>query len=181
LQYFFNESEHQLRKNVRFNRSTNCFIYFEHSLSDFDDLLLFSFTFFHICSIIFLLLNCQFMKIFRETRLCENLRKLISLICNKIFNNCWWCESRRFDNIMKDLEKNFFSRLCNLIIRIYILSYLDLQNWIFKLFDSKMKIVRIENQHDDFEEDSVVVHCWREKFDIQEQYWFVSNFERFSI
>ncbi len=42
-----------------------------------------------------------------------------------------------------------------------------------------MKIVRVENQHDDFEEDSVVIHCWREKFDIQEQYWFVSNFERF--
>jgi hypothetical protein len=34
--------------------------------------------------------------------------------------------------------------------------------------NSKMKIVRIENQHDDFEEDSVFVHCWKEKFDIQE-------------
>jgi hypothetical protein len=42
-----------------------------------------------------------------------------------------------------------------------------------------MKIVRIESQHDDSEEDSVVVHCWREEFDFQEQYWFVSNFERF--
>jgi hypothetical protein len=31
-----------------------------------------------------------------------------------------------------------------------------------------MKIVRDENQHNDFERDSVVVHCWREKFDIQD-------------
>jgi hypothetical protein len=31
-----------------------------------------------------------------------------------------------------------------------------------------MKIVRDENQHNDFEKDSVVVHCWREKFDIQD-------------
>jgi hypothetical protein len=44
-----------------------------------------------------------------------------------------------------------------------------------------MKIVRIENQHDDFEKDFIVVHCWREEFDILKQYWFVSNFERFSI
>jgi hypothetical protein len=66
LQYFFNENEHQFRENVRFNRSTNCFIYFEHSLSDFRDLLLFSFVFFHICSIIFLLLSRQFMKIFAK-------------------------------------------------------------------------------------------------------------------
>jgi hypothetical protein len=31
-----------------------------------------------------------------------------------------------------------------------------------------MKIVRNENQHNDFERDSVVVHCWREEFDIQD-------------
>jgi hypothetical protein len=31
-----------------------------------------------------------------------------------------------------------------------------------------MKIVRDENQHNDFERDFVVVHCWREKFDIQD-------------
>jgi hypothetical protein len=31
-----------------------------------------------------------------------------------------------------------------------------------------MKIVRDENQHNDFEKDSVVVHCWKEKFDIQD-------------
>jgi hypothetical protein len=31
-----------------------------------------------------------------------------------------------------------------------------------------MKIVRDENQHNDSEEDSVVVHCWREEFDIQD-------------
>jgi hypothetical protein len=31
-----------------------------------------------------------------------------------------------------------------------------------------MKIVRDENQHNDFEKDFVVVHCWREKFDIQD-------------
>ncbi len=128
MQYFFNENEHQFRENVRFNRSTNYFIYLEHFLNDFDDLLFFSLVLFHICSIIFLLLNCQFMKIFRETRLCENLRRLINLICNKIVNNCWWCENRRFDNIMRNLEKNFFSRFCSLIIRIYIFSYLDLQS-----------------------------------------------------
>ncbi len=128
MQYFFNENEHQFWENVRFNRSTNCFIYFKHSLNDFDDLLLFSFVLFHICWIIFLLLNCQFMKIFRETRLCENLRKLINLICNKIVNKYWWYESRRFNNIMKNLEKNFFSRFCNLIIWIYIFLYFDVQN-----------------------------------------------------
>jgi hypothetical protein len=31
-----------------------------------------------------------------------------------------------------------------------------------------MKIVRDENQHNDFERNSVVVHCWREEFDIQD-------------
>jgi hypothetical protein len=128
LQYFSNENEHQFRWNVKFSWNTNCFIYFEHSLSDFDDLLFFSLVLFHICSIIFLLLSRQFMKVFCETRLWKILRRLISLICNKIVNNCWWCERKRFHSIMKDLEKNFFSRLCSLIIRIYILSYLDFQS-----------------------------------------------------
>jgi hypothetical protein len=31
-----------------------------------------------------------------------------------------------------------------------------------------MKIVRDESQHNDFEKNSVVVHCWREEFDIQD-------------
>ncbi len=31
-----------------------------------------------------------------------------------------------------------------------------------------MKIVRDENQHNDFERDFVVVHCWNEEFDIQD-------------
>jgi hypothetical protein len=31
-----------------------------------------------------------------------------------------------------------------------------------------MKIVRDENQHNDFERNSVVVHCWRKEFDIQD-------------
>jgi hypothetical protein len=31
-----------------------------------------------------------------------------------------------------------------------------------------MKIVRNENQHNDFEKDSIVVHCWKEEFDIQD-------------
>jgi hypothetical protein len=128
LQYLSNKNEHQFRWNVKFNWDTNCFIYFKHSLSDFNDLFFFSFLFFHTCSIIFLLLSRQFMKIFCETKLCEILRKLINLICNKIVNNCWWCERKRFDNIMKNLEKNFFSRFCNLIIRVYIFLYLDLQN-----------------------------------------------------
>jgi hypothetical protein len=30
-----------------------------------------------------------------------------------------------------------------------------------------MKIVRDENQHNDFEKNFVVVHCWRKKFNIQ--------------
>jgi hypothetical protein len=30
-----------------------------------------------------------------------------------------------------------------------------------------MKIVRDENQHNDSEKNSVVVHCWKEEFDIQ--------------
>jgi hypothetical protein len=128
LQYLFNENEHQLRENVRFNRNTNCFIYFEHSLSDFRDLLLFSFVLFHVCSIIFLLLNRQFMKIFCETRLCEILRRLINLIFNKIVNSCWWCEIRLFDDKMKYLWENFFSRFFDFIIRVYIFLYLDLQN-----------------------------------------------------
>jgi hypothetical protein len=54
---------------------------------------------------------------------------------------------------MKYLWKNFFSRLFDFIIWIYILSYLDLQSYIFKLFDSEINIVRIKNQHDDSEED----------------------------
>ncbi len=128
MQYLFNENEHQLRENVRFNRNTNCFIYFEHSLSDFRDLLLFSFVLFHVCSIIFLLLNRQFMKIFCETRLCEILRRLINLIFNKIVNSCWWCEIRLFDDKMKYLWENFFSRFFDFIIRVYIFLYLDLQN-----------------------------------------------------
>ncbi len=114
-----------------------------------------------------MLLSRQFMKIFCETRLCEILRKLINLICNKIVNSCWWCEIKLFDDKMRYLWKNFFSRLFDFIIRVYILSYLDLQSSIFQFFDSQMKIVQIENQHDDFEEDSIVVHCWREEFDIQ--------------
>ncbi len=128
MQYFFNESEHQFRKNVRSSRSTYCFIYFEHFLSDFRDLLLFSLVFFHICSIIFLLLSRQFMKIFCETRLCEILRRLINLICNKIVSSCWWCEIRLFDDKMRYLWKIFFSRFFSFIIRIYILSYFNLQS-----------------------------------------------------
>jgi hypothetical protein len=31
-----------------------------------------------------------------------------------------------------------------------------------------MKIVRNESQHNDFERNSVVIHCWREEFDIQD-------------
>jgi hypothetical protein len=31
-----------------------------------------------------------------------------------------------------------------------------------------MKIVWDENQHNDFEKDFVVVHCWKEEFDIQD-------------
>ncbi len=128
MQYLFNESEHQFRENVRSNRSTNCFIYFEHSLSNFRDLLLFSLVLFHICSIIFLLLSRQFMKIFCGTRLWKILRRLINLICNKIVSSCWWCEIRLFDEKMRYLWKKFFSRLFNFIIRVYIFSYLDLQS-----------------------------------------------------
>jgi hypothetical protein len=103
LQYLFNKNEHQFRENVRFSRSTNCFIYFEHSLSDFDNLFLFSLVFFHTCSIFFLLLSRQFMKIFRETRL-WSLHRLISLICNKIVSNCCECERRRLLRLLRLLQ-----------------------------------------------------------------------------
>ncbi len=53
---------------------------------------------------------------------------------------------------------NVFLKLFDDFIRIYIFSYLDLQSYIFKLFDSKMKIVRDENQHNNLEKNSVVVH-----------------------
>jgi hypothetical protein len=86
-----------------------------------------SLVLFHTRSIIFLLSSRQFMKIFRETRL-WSLHRLNNLICNKIFSNCWKCKSRRFDSKMRNLEKNFFSRFCDLIIRVYIFSYLDLQS-----------------------------------------------------
>jgi hypothetical protein len=42
-----------------------------------------------------------------------------------------------------------------------------------------MKIVRVENQHDDFEEDFVVVHCWRKEFDIQELILICFEFRTF--
>ncbi len=42
-----------------------------------------------------------------------------------------------------------------------------------------MKIVWDENQHNDFERDSVVVHRWREEFDIQELILICFEFERF--
>ncbi len=40
-----------------------------------------------------------------------------------------------------------------------------------------MKIVRDENQHNDFEKDFVVVHCWKEKFDIQDLILICFDFE----
>jgi hypothetical protein len=42
-----------------------------------------------------------------------------------------------------------------------------------------MKIVRDENQHNDFERNSVVVHCWREEFDIQNLILFCVEFRTF--
>jgi hypothetical protein len=59
---------------------------------------------------------------------------------------------------MINFEKNFFIKFLHIVIRIYILSHFDFQSYIFKLFDSKMKIVRNETQHNDFEKDFVVVH-----------------------
>jgi hypothetical protein len=53
---------------------------------------------------------------------------------------------------------NVFFKLLDDLIRDYILLYLDFQSYIFKLFDSKMKIVRDENQHNDLEKNSIVVH-----------------------
>jgi hypothetical protein len=31
-----------------------------------------------------------------------------------------------------------------------------------------MKIIRNENQHNDFEKNFVIVHCWKKEFDIQD-------------
>jgi hypothetical protein len=135
-------------------------------LSDFDDLLLFFFIFFHICSIILLLLRRQLRKILRDTRLWK-LSRLFNLICDEIVNSCRWCEIRLFDDKMKYFWENFFSRFFDFIIRVYIFSYLDLQSLIFQFFDSQMKIVRDENQHNAFEEDFIVIH-WKEEFEIQE-------------
>jgi hypothetical protein len=66
---------------------------------------------------------------------------------------------------MINFEKNFLFRFLYTVIRIYILLHFDLQSKIFQLFDSQMKIVRSENQHNAFEEE-YVVH-WKEEFEIQ--------------
>jgi hypothetical protein len=42
-----------------------------------------------------------------------------------------------------------------------------------------MKIVRNENQHNDFERNSVVVHCWKEEFDIQDLILICFEFRMF--
>jgi hypothetical protein len=67
---------------------------------------------------------------------------------------------------MINFKKNFLFRFLHIVIRIYILSHFDLQKYIFKLFDSQMKIVRDENQHNALEE-KYVVH-WKKEFEIQE-------------
>ncbi len=134
-------------------------------MNDFDDWFFFSFAFFHICSIIFLLLRRQFKKILRDTKLWR-LSKLINLICDEIINNYQWCEIKLFNDKMKFFWKNFFSRLLNFIIWIYIFSYFDFQNYIFQFFNSQIKIVWNENQHNVFEKDFIIIH-WRKKFEIQ--------------
>jgi hypothetical protein len=88
------------------------------------------------------------------------------LICHQII--CYWLWIKILDWKMINFEKNFLSKFLHIVIRIYILSHFDLQNSIFKLFDSKMKIVRDESQHNDSEKNFVVVHCWRKEFDIQD-------------
>ncbi len=42
-----------------------------------------------------------------------------------------------------------------------------------------MKIVRDENQHSDSERDFIVVHCWREEFDIQDLILICFEFRTF--
>jgi hypothetical protein len=121
---FFYENWHHLEENIRFCENTNCFVYFEHSLRNFNDQFLFSFVFFHICFIIFLLIWCQFMKSLSRTRMwnCSKNR----LICHQII--CYWLWIKILDWKMIDFEKNFFFKFLHIVIRIYILSHFDLQS-----------------------------------------------------
>jgi hypothetical protein len=162
LQYFSYENWHHLEENIWSCEDTNCFVYLEHSLKDFDSQLLFSLVLFHTCSIALLLTWSQLMKSLSRTRIWSCSRD--RLICHQII--CYWLWARILDWKMINFEKNSLSRFLHTVIRIYILSHFDLQNYIFKLFDSQMKIVRDENQHNALEEE-YVVH-WREEFEIQE-------------
>jgi hypothetical protein len=144
LQYFFYENWHHLEKNIRSCEDTNRFVYLEHFLKDFDDQFFFSFVFFHICFIIFLLTWNQLMKSLNKTRMwkCSKDR----LICYQII--CYWLWARILDWKMIDFEKisflNFFILsfefiYCHtLIFRAKFLS-ISIQKW--KLFEMRINIV----------------------------------------
>ncbi len=93
MQYLFYENWHHFEKNIRFCEDTNCFVYLEHSLKDFDDQLLFSFVFFHICFIILLLIWNQLMKSLSRTRMWRCSRD--RFICHQII--CYWLWARILD------------------------------------------------------------------------------------
>ncbi len=65
----------------------------------------------------------------------------------------------------------FLKRFLFETLQFYHTSLYILISWSSELnlsiFHSQMKIVRVENQHDDFEKDFIVIHCLREEFDIQ--------------
>jgi hypothetical protein len=124
LQYFFYENWHHFEENIRSCEDTNCFVYFEHFLKDFDDQFLFSFVFLHICFITFLLTWNQFMKSLSRTRIWSYNKN--RLIYHQII--CYWLWIKIFDWKMIDFEKNSFFKFFHTVIRIYILSHFDFQS-----------------------------------------------------
>jgi hypothetical protein len=92
-------------------------------------------------------LSRQFMKIFRESRL-WSLRKLISLIYNKIVSSCWKCESNvltaKWEISKKTSSRDFaiwlyeFIYFHILIFRVKFLNF-SIQKW--KLFELKINMM----------------------------------------
>ncbi len=144
MQYLSYENWHHFEENIRSCENTNCFIYFEHFLKDFDDQLLFSFVLFHTCFIIFLLTWSQLMKSLSRTRMwnCNRNR----LICHQII--CYWLWVKILDWKMIDFEKNFLLNFfilsfefiyCHILIfKVKSLNF-SIQRW--KLFEMKINIM----------------------------------------
>ncbi len=144
MQYFFYENWHHFEKNIRSCEDTNCFVYFEHSLKDFDDQLLFSLVLFHTCSITLLLTWSQLMKSLSRTRMWKCIKN--RLICHQII--CYWLWIKILDWKMIDFEKKIFLNFfilsfefiyCHtLIFRAKSLNS-SIQRW--KLFEMKINIM----------------------------------------